>query len=475
MTTLPPSHEIPAERRIYCNRTLNFRSIKVLGFDMDYTLVHYKTEFWEGRAFEYTRERLAELGHPVEGLRFVPDFAEMGLIIDQRLGNLVKANRFGHVRRACHGTRVLDHLERKAIYQTAPIELSETRWQFMNTLFSLSEASIYMQMVDLLDAGKLPEVRGYADLYRLVKSCLDAAHVEGELKAEIQANPEAYVVLDDALPQALLDQKQAGKKLVVITNSEWEYTRSMLSYTLDRYLPDGMKWRDLFDLVIVQAGKPGFFAGGNLALELAQEEGLFRPHVGPLCADTVYLGANARLVEESLGVQGDEVLYFGDHIYADVHVSKELLRWRTGLVARELERELAAVAGFSERQVRLSALMHEKDALEQRLATLRLDVQRAERHPDAARLDIKTTKHEIRDLRKALSELDDEIAPLAHEADAIVNRNWGPSMRCGNDKSHLARQIERYADIYTSRVSNIGAYTPFAYLRAQRGSLPHDP
>ncbi len=28
------------ERRIYSNRTLNLRSVKAVGFDMDYTLVH---------------------------------------------------------------------------------------------------------------------------------------------------------------------------------------------------------------------------------------------------------------------------------------------------------------------------------------------------------------------------------------------------------------------------------------------------
>jgi hypothetical protein len=47
-------------------------------------------------------------------------------------------------------------------------------------------------------------------------------------------------------------------------------------------------------------------------------------------------------------------------------------------------------------------------------------------------------------------------------------------MRSGNDKSLSARQVERYADVYTSRVSNFLAATPFAYLRADRGSLPHD-
>jgi len=48
-------------------------------------------------------------------------------------------------------------------------------------------------------------------------------------------------------------------------------------------------------------------------------------------------------------------------------------------------------------------------------------------------------------------------------------------MRAGNDKSHMARQVERYADIYMSRVSNFLFQTPFVFLRSPRGSLPHDP
>ena len=47
-------------------------------------------------------------------------------------------------------------------------------------------------------------------------------------------------------------------------------------------------------------------------------------------------------------------------------------------------------------------------------------------------------------------------------------------MRAGNDKSHLARQVERYADIYMSRVANFLDVTPYGYLRSMRGSLPHD-
>ena len=58
----------------------------------------------------------------------------------------------------------------------------------------------------------------------------------------------------------------------------------------------------------------------------------------------------------------------------------------------------------------------------------------------------------------------------------LYSPRWGLLMRAGNDKSHLAYQIERYAaDVYTSRVSCFLDATPFMYFRSPRGSLPRDP
>ena len=51
-------------------------------------------------------------------------------------------------------------------------------------------------------------------------------------------------------------------------------------------------------------------------------------------------------MEQYLGWSGEEILYVGDHIFADVRVSKNILRWRTALVLREIEEELGAVEAF---------------------------------------------------------------------------------------------------------------------------------
>ena len=54
-----------------------------------------------------------------------------------------------------------------------------------------------------------------------------------------------------------------------------------------------------------------------------------------LAQDWSNLGGNAAQVERALGLSGDQILYVGDHLFADVHVSKALLRWRTALILRE--------------------------------------------------------------------------------------------------------------------------------------------
>jgi hypothetical protein len=152
-----------------------------------------------------------------------------------------------------------------------------------------------------------------------------------------------------------------------------------------------------------------------------------------------------------------------------------MLRWRTGLVVRELEEEIRALEAFKPKQRQLTQMMDEKIRLEHRFSEIRIQLQRLRRgygpQPEehAEALDARMTA-----LREKLVALDARIGPLARESGELVNPNWGLLMRTGNDKSHLARQIERYADVYTSRVSNLLLHTPFLYARSPRGSLPHD-
>jgi hypothetical protein len=295
------------------------------------------------------------------------------------------------------------------------------------------------------------------------------------LKKEILKDPARYVVEDTEISLALLDQKHAGKKLLLITNSEWEFVSGIMAYTFDPQLQDGMTWRDLFDMVIVSADKPNFFLRDQPAFEVVTEKGMLKPVIGSLKEDAIYVGGHAKLVEEAFGLQGSQIMYIGDHVESDVHVSKSILRWRTGLVLRELEEELACLYEFRDRQADLTFMMGKKANLEREQFQLRLFIQRIKRgYGPESTLLLNELNSQLKDLTQKISTLDERIKPLAKEAQEIFNPRWGLLTRAGFDKSYLARQLEGYADIYMSRVSNLLYQTPFAYLRSTRSSLPHD-
>jgi len=454
------------ERGVFINRTLNMRSVEVVGYDMDYTLIHYKVNEWEAAAFDAAREVLANRDWPVADLIFDPDQFTIGLVFDLTLGNVVKATRFGYVVRAQHGNELLSFEDQRDTYRETVVELSSPRFEFMNTLFELSRASLFTQLVDHHDRTPLAGVRTYTELYAAINDALGEAHMAGLLKAKIVADPDRFVEPDASIVPTLIDQRNAGKKLALITNSGWAYTSKMMAYVFDRYCPDSMCWRDLFDLVIVSANKPRFFSADDPIYRVVDEdESLLLPHSGPLEAGHVYFAGNARLVEESLGVSGGQPLYVGDHLFGDVHVTKDVLRWRTALIARGLESEIGDAISFDEQQRELESLMAEKVGVDRRQAQLRL----ARANGNGA-----AVAEELNEMTARAIELDERIAPLARAASGLGNAIWGPLMRAGNDKSLYARQVERYADAYTSRVSNFRYETPFGYLRAARGSLPHD-
>ncbi|XP_010241456.1 PREDICTED: 5'-nucleotidase domain-containing protein 4 [Nelumbo nucifera] len=470
-------------RGIFCSRTLNLRSISAIGYDMDYTLIHYNVMAWEGRAYDYCMDNLSSMGFPVDGLEFDPNLVIRGLVMDKERGNLVKADRFGYVKRAMHGTRMLSTRAVSEIYGRELVDLrKEGRWEFLNTFFSVSEAVAYMQMVDRLDAGAiLPELGplDYKGLYKAVGKALFRAHVEGQLKSEIMSEPERFVEPDPELPLALLDQKEAGKRLLLITNSDYHYTDKMMQHAFNRFLPNDMGWRDLFDMVIVSARKPEFFQMSHPMYEVVTSEGLMRPCFKAR-PGALYSGGSAQMVESSLNIHGDEILYVGDHIYTDVSQSKVHLRWRTALICRELEKEYHAMIRSRDHRVALIELINQKEVVGDLFNQLRLASQRRTKGRPAQTLaatnmDDQELTESMQKLLIVMQRLDDKIAPMLEADGEYFNERWGFLSRAGLwDKSHLMRQIEKYADIYTSRVSNFLHYTPFMYFRSQEQMLAHD-
>ena len=77
-------------------------------------------------------------------------------------------------------------------------------------------------------------------------------------------------------------------------------------------------------------------------------------------------------------------------------------------------------------------------------------------------------------LRKASRDAHARIATLEREIEDGLNRYWGLTFKEGNENSRFGEQIEVYACIYTSRVSNFVFYSPMQYFRSPRAAMPHE-
>ncbi|MDH3746314.1 MAG: HAD-IG family 5'-nucleotidase, partial [Acidobacteriota bacterium] len=63
---------------------------------------------------------------------------------------------------------------------------------------------------------------------------------------------------------------------------------------------------------------------------------------------------------------------------------------------------------------------------------------------------------------------------LSDEIDARFSPYWGAFFKQGPSKTRFARQLETYACLYTSRVSNFGFYGSDHYFRVAHDPMMHE-
>ena len=78
-------------------------------------------------------------------------------------------------------------------------------------------------------------------------------------------------------------------------------------------------------------------------------------------------------------------------------------------------------------------------------------------------------------LQNALVEPDArQVRAVEDDIDRAFNDVWGPMFREGYEVSKFGEQVEAYACVYTSRVSNFRFYSPMQYFRGPRDRMPHE-
>lgn len=471
----PP--RIPRHERVFCNRNLRMSNIAWVGFDMDYTLAIYNQAEMDRLSIDATITKLIGRGYPelIRDVEVPIDFAVRGLLIDKRFGHVLKMDRYKNVNKGFHGFRELTKEELRALYHTKKVRPATPRYHWIDTLYALSEAVTYAALVHTLeDRGYAVD---YAKLFTDIRECIDEAHRDGTILDAILADLPRFVLKDPKLAPTLHKLRSAGKRLFLLTNSRWAYTERMMTYLLGGSMSEYPSWRNFFDVVIVAATKPAFFQERRPLLE--HENGRTKPVTFPLERGKVYEGGNLHELERAMGVTGDQVLYVGDHIYGDILRSKKDSAWRTAMIIQELEVEVLAHASCKEDFETLDRLEELRERHEDDLrfyqARIKDLTRQLEKDPsdklEAERLRVKRAVERIRGV---LRQIEAEATAIERRSDARFHAYFGSLMKEGNEQSSFGKQVDEYACIYTSRVSNLSAYSPAQTFRSPRDEMAHE-
>jgi len=482
--------EIPLHERVFCNRSLNMTSIKAIGFDMDYTLAKYKLDVFEKLAYEETLKKLVAQGYPNEILKFQFDHTSTirGLVIDKKRGNILKMDRHRYVKVAYHGFQELTAADRKTLYDAQTVlSYEEPDFALIDTVFSLAEAHLFMQMVDHREHAKNKIEKSFQDIFYDIRDAMDRSHKDGSIKTNVAKNPEKYIEYDPHLNSVFEELRDSGKKLFLLTNSLWDYADAVMSFLLNQKCRHNETWIDYFDVVITGAHKPGFFTAKSPLYEVDTASGLLRNIEDMQVFEKesnqhmhVFQGGHVKILHDLLGVQkGSEVMYVGDHVYGDILRSKKGIGWRTMLVIEELEHEISKLELLKDQNKRCNELGLTRERLEnqQERLLIALNAKKAGREilqPELSVLSYEQIQEQLNHVAVQVEQarfLEQKELKAYHIGFHSV---WGELMKAGRQNSRFSAQVQTYACLYTSKVTNIKHYGTHKNYRATKDYMPHD-
>lgn len=481
--TLDGTNMLP-EQSIFVNRTLRMEKITHVGFDLDWTLADYDRDEMSKVAFEMTLQRLVdEFDYPEIILKseYRTNFCRRGLILDTKEGTVLKMNRHRYVGRAYFGRRFLNAQERADLYRREPINPSSNRFYHVDTLFELPEVNIFSELIELTQ--RQPEalrLESYERLFNDTRQAIDSIHRDGTLKARLLSDLGRFLPPDPDIALALRRLALSGRKLLLITNSEWYYTNAVCKHLFVDALPGMDDWTELFDLIIVSAAKPKFFRKDTPFIRL-DREGVEQESTTELQWGGIYQGGAREHLMRLTQVPGEQVLYIGDHIYGDVVSSKMSSTWRTALVVSELEDEIRVRRQLASHVRHLAVLRGELNELGLHLDDLK-DVLilynellgSGEGDDEEIQATVQGIEKQILEMRAEHKSMRRHASRLQSRLSRAINPYWGSLFKQGGNKSLFGSQVDDFACLYTSSVGNFSRYGSRHYYRVTADPMMHE-
>uniref|UniRef100_A0A493SY26 5'-nucleotidase domain containing 3 n=3 Tax=Neognathae TaxID=8825 RepID=A0A493SY26_ANAPP len=442
---------------IFSNNEMSLSDIEIYGFDYDYTLVFYSKHL-HTLIFNAARDLLInEHRYPAEIRKYDydPNFAIRGLHYDVHRALLMKIDAFHYIQLGTvyRGLSVVPDEEVIAMYDGSHVPLEQmsdfygkssqgnTMKQFMD-IFSLPE----MTLLSCVNEYFLKNNIDYepVHLYKDVKDSIRDVHIKGIMYRAIEADIEKYICYAEQTRAVLAKLADHGKKMFLITNSPSSFVDKGMKFIV------GKDWRDLFDVVIVQADKPNFFNDKRRPFRKVNERGvLLWDKIHKLQKGQIYKQGNLYEFLKLTGWRGSKVLYFGDHIYSDLADLTLKHGWRTGAIIPELRSEIKIMN--TEKYIQTMTWLQTLTGL--------LEHMQVHRDPDSQMIleEWKKERKEMREMNRN-----------------FFNAQFGSLFRTDENPTYFLRRLSRFADIYMASLSCLLNYEPDYTFYPRRTPLQHE-
>eukprot|EP00536_Pseudo-nitzschia_multiseries_P013319 jgi/Psemu1/211284/e_gw1.560.3.1 len=442
---------VSAHDSIFANTYVDFGNIDTVGFDYDYTLVHYTEELLT-LLYSMALERLVMDRHyPIDmlscgRLQYDPFFSIRGLAVDKETGWICHLSYTHKVAVAWEGREKVStsriFKEYRGKRGLNPRE-RKVRLQPLNDLFSMAECCLIADTIQYFKDQNIDFCP--TNVVHDVVGAIGDTHMSGDFHRMVADNPKKYFDPTPHLKEVLGNLKDSGKRLIFASNSPFWYVDAGMKYVV------GDDWIDMWDAVIVSAGKPAFYTETKRPFrEVNTETNRVRyQKVEKLQTGKVYTGGClAELTklmdwEESMGPLNNlnsNVLYIGDSLFADLVDAKREYGWITAAVTPEV--------GFE-----LDVQQSSDHLLAERTITILLNALRK------VQAEMGTRTYTVED-SLVLDKIEKLVSRWRDRQTNLLGNPFGTVFRARYQPSLFAHSLRRYCDLYMNSIGSLRLYSP---------------
>ena len=276
---------------------------------------------------------------------FDPNFAIRGLHFDLRRGILLKLTFLGDVvsGAAYLGRRSLDDSVLEQIYPGMHIPQSELAQHFKHYVEpgALVDTTLVADVVHLFHTTGRPFHPHY--VFQDVANAV-AATMREDIPLKLATAPDT-VLQPKQVHDLLVALRATGRRTFLLTNADFAHVDVVMRHLCRNKMQEPESWPEkLFDIVICNAGRPGWFKSDVpfRSFNSATNKVRWLP-VAELRSGHVYVGGSASEFMRLAGGSYRDVLYTSalPHVYGapDCYADLSLpssLGWRTGAIVAEV-------------------------------------------------------------------------------------------------------------------------------------------